>query len=79
MPVSDLRNYNEVLKHVSGSEAVFLTRNGRGSYVVLDIAEYERLRAMVSLSNEIWNGERSAEEGGWVEFSDLEAELEIGE
>ena len=44
-PISDLRNYNEVLRDVSVNEPVFLTRNGRGRYAVVDIEEYERTRA----------------------------------
>ena len=36
-PISDLRNYNEVLRDVSVNEPVFLTRNGRGRYAVVDI------------------------------------------
>ena len=30
-PVSDLRNYNEVLQDVADESPVFLTKNGRGS------------------------------------------------
>jgi prevent-host-death family protein len=44
LPVSDLRNYNEVLRHVSKDNPVYLTRNGRGCYAIVDIDEYEDLR-----------------------------------
>ena len=37
LPVSDLRNYNEVLKNCQIGEPVFLTKNGRGKFVVMDI------------------------------------------
>ena len=30
LPVSDLRNYNEVLKKCHKGEPVYLTKNGRG-------------------------------------------------
>ena len=33
LPVSDLRNYNEVLKNCQIGEPVFLTKNGRGKFV----------------------------------------------
>ena len=33
LPVSDLRNYNEVLKNCRKGEPVYLTKNGRGRYV----------------------------------------------
>ena len=52
-PVSDLRNYTEVLKEVQKDSPVFLTRNGRGCYAVVDIREYERLQAQVALINEL--------------------------
>lgn len=42
LPVSDLRNYNEVLKNCQVGEPVFLTKNGRGKFVVMDIEDYER-------------------------------------
>ena len=41
-PISDLRNYNEVLRDVTAGEPVFLTKNGRGRYAVVDIQEYEK-------------------------------------
>ena len=49
LPVSDLRNYNEVLQNVSDESPVFLTKNGRGCYVVIDIKEYERMVAALKL------------------------------
>ena len=44
-PVSDLRNYNEVLQDVADESPVFLTKNGRESYAVITIKDYERLTA----------------------------------
>ena len=37
LPVSDLKNYNEVLKNCHKGEPVYLTKNGRGRFVVMDI------------------------------------------
>ena len=45
LPVSDLRNYNEVLKNCQIGEPVFLTKNGRGKFVIMDIEDYERDKA----------------------------------
>jgi PHD/YefM family antitoxin component YafN of YafNO toxin-antitoxin module len=42
-PVSDLRNYNEVLKDIVVGSPVFLTKNGRGRYVIMDMCEYNEL------------------------------------
>lgn len=41
-PVSDLRNYNEVLAEVGEFNPVYLTENGKQKYVILDLEEYER-------------------------------------
>ena len=43
-PVSDLRNYASVLSEVRETEAVYLTKNGRGAYAIIDINEYEELK-----------------------------------
>ena len=37
-PISDLRNYIEVLKQVDVSNRVYLTRNGHGEYGILTMA-----------------------------------------
>ena len=42
-PVSDLRNYNEVLRDIAVGEPVFLTKNGYGSMVVMSIEQYAAL------------------------------------
>lgn len=71
-PVSDLRNYNEVLRDVANSEPVFLTKNGRGRYVIMDIEEYEKINAALKLMSELEKGERSAREKGWIKFDEVE-------
>jgi len=43
-PVSDLKNYNEVLKDIEVGSPVFLTENGRGKFAIVDIKEYEKIR-----------------------------------
>ena len=50
VPVSDLRNYNEVLKNCAIGEPVFLTKNGYGAMVVLSLEEYSRLTDQVELA-----------------------------
>ena len=74
-PVSDLRNYNEVLCDVEGGEPVFLTKNGRGRYVILDMEEYEKITATMKLMSELEQGERSARDKGWIDFSEIEKEF----
>ena len=65
-PISDLRNYSEVLREVSVGSPVFLTKNGRGRYAILDISDYEKANAAAALMNELANGRRSGEEKGWL-------------
>lgn len=42
-PISDLRNYTEVLKEVTIGNPVYLTRNGRGEFAIIRIEELEQL------------------------------------
>jgi prevent-host-death family protein len=68
-PVSDLRNYGEVLRDVAVGSPVFLTKNGHGRYVVLDIDEYkefEKMAAWRKLKSELDKGRQSGEENGWI-------------
>lgn len=60
-PISDLRNYTEVLRDVEAGSPVFLTKNGRGKYAILDMSDYEKAQATIRLMNEIAKGRRSAE------------------
>jgi prevent-host-death family protein len=76
-PVSDLRNYNEVLWDIAVGEPVYLTKNGRGRYAIVDIEEYEKLKASVKLMSQLAEGEQSAREKGWLTIEDVEASLGI--
>ena len=63
MPVTDLRNYGEVLREVSPGSPVFLTRNGRGRYAIVDIGDWDRRAAAESLVAELDRGRATAAEG----------------
>lgn len=63
LQVSDLRNYNEVLKKCHSGEPVFLTKNGRGCFVVLDIEDYERDRAEKKLLMKLQEAEEAVKDG----------------
>lgn len=77
LPVSDLRNYNEVLKNCQAGEPVFLTKNGRGRYVVLDIEDYEKARAENKLMAKLQEAEEAVADGkGWMSLDDLKAVME---
>lgn len=76
-PVSDLRNYNEVLRDIAVGEPVFLTKNGRGRYAIVDMEEFERTQATLKLLSELAKGEASAEEKGYIDISEVEALLGV--
>ena len=76
-PISDLRNYTEVLKETTVGSPVFLTKNGRGEYVIMDMKEYDRMRAELMLMGELSEGEQSAREKGWLTADEVEAALGI--
>ena len=74
LPVSDLRNYNEVLKNCHKGEPVYLTKNGRGRFVVMDIEDYERERAEKKLLVKLQEAEGDAkEEKEWLDLNELKA------
>ena len=76
-PVSDLRNYTEVLKGISVGEPVFLTKNGRGRYAIVDMEEYEKTKAVIRLMGELAKGEKSAQEKDWLDIAEVEKLLGI--
>ena len=76
-PVSDLRNYNEVLKAVSIGEPVFLTKNGRGRYALIDITDYEKTQATLKLITQLAVGEKAGHEKGWMSMDELEKSLGV--
>ena len=79
-PVSDLRNYGEVLRDVAIGQPVFLTKNGYGRYAVLDIEEYreyERMRAINRLLEEIERGRQSEKEEAVFTLEEVEEALGI--
>lgn len=70
-PVSDLRSYTSVLDEVAQGSPVFLTKNGRGRYAILDIADYQRYEAEQTLLAQLDRGRRSAEERGTLTTEQL--------
>lgn len=79
-PISDLRNYTEVLKQVDVSNRVYLTRNGHGEYGILTMAEIDELdryRAAYTLISKLRKAEERADKEGWVSADDVEKELGV--
>jgi len=76
-PISELRNYGELLRDVSVGSPVFLTKNGHGKYAIMDMHDYEKMQTTLELMNEIAKGRKSGEEQGWVDIDDVESRLGI--
>ncbi len=65
VPISDLKNYSEVLRACDDGARVYLTKNGRGKYVVQTLEDFERMQAAVQLLSELSKGMESIRhEGG---------------
>lgn len=80
-PISDLRNYTAVLESVTVGSPVYLTKNGRGCFTIMDMEEqekqqekaeeYDRMAAQLKLMCELNAGRKSGEEEGWISASDV--------
>ena len=70
-PITDLRNYNEVLRDVAVGAPVFLTKNGRGRYAILDIQDYEKIQATLRLMGELAKGRRFGETEDWLSSEEM--------
>jgi len=77
-PVSDLRNYNEVLKDIAFGSPVFLTKNGRGKYAIIDITEYEKTQATIELLSQLMKSEKAVKNGTeWLTEEEVKQELGV--
>ena len=76
VPISDLKNYSEVLRSCDNGATVYLTKNGRGKYVVQSLGEYERLQATVKLLAELGRGVESVRREGGLSVDEAFAGLE---
>ena len=77
-PISDLRNYNEVLKDCQNGEPVFLTKNGRGKYVLVDIEEYDKQQTILKLLSKLNEAEEAIRTGDeWQPLDDLKRSLGV--
>lgn len=70
LPVSDLKNYGEVLSRCDGGSPVYLTRKGRGRYVVQTIADYEKQQATIKLLAELSRGVESLRRDGGLSIDE---------
>ena len=73
-----LKKIPELLKQLETSEGapVFLTKNGRGEYVILDMKDYDRMKAELALMAELGKGEKTVREEDWVSTEEVEESYE---
>ena len=77
-PISDLRNYSTVLQDCRADSPVFLTKNGRGKYVIMDVEQYDELMAQIKLMEKIMGAEQRTERGEpYIDLSTLRSKLGI--
>lgn len=76
-PISDLRDDNNVLNDVTVGAPVFLTKNARGKYDILDMKDFEKTQATIRLMSELAKGRKSGEEKGWLALEAVEETLGI--
>ncbi|AYW49691.1 type II toxin-antitoxin system prevent-host-death family antitoxin [Tetragenococcus halophilus] len=72
-PISDLRNYNQVLQEVSNEQPVFLTKNGRGKYAVIDIEDYDKLKASLEIIEKL----KEAETSGTIDLNEARERFQL--
>lgn len=76
LPVSDLRNYNQVLGDVSYGEQVILTKNGRAQYAVVNIDEWQKQKSKLRLLEELQKGYQSLHTDGSISSEAFLKELD---
>ena len=68
-PISDLRNYTQVLKEVDSVGRVYLTRNGQGAYAIMSIEELDeldRIKAASMIISDLHRAKARADREGWI-------------
>ena len=77
-PISDLRNYNEVLNDCENGEPVILTKNGRGKFVIVDIKEYQKQQSIMKLLIKLAEAESSIKsEDEWMSLDEVKKTLGV--
>ena len=77
-PISDLRNYTNVVNEVAYGKPVYLTKNGRGQIVMINMQEYDELQnklALYRFNTEMAKAEQSIAVEGTLSSDELKKEL----
>ena len=70
-PISDLRSYNSILNECVDSNPVYLTKNGKGKFVVLDINEYEKQQATIKLLVALSEADQNINNNKTIDFEEI--------
>lgn len=79
-PISELRNYTNVVKEVSYGSRVYLTKNGHGHIALINMHELDDLEKQLALYKfqvEMQKGEQSIAMEGTISSKELRKELGI--
>ena len=78
-PISDLKkDYTNIINEVSYGNRVYLTKNGHGQCVLVDMKELDELdkqKALLQLLTKLNEAKISIHEEGTISADDLEKEL----
>ena len=77
-PISDLKNYTSIVNQVSYGNRVYLTKNGHGQCVLIDIHELDELdkhKALLQLMTKLDDAKESVKEEGTISADELKKEL----
>lgn len=75
--ISSLRQYTAVLDEVHKGQPVYLTRDGKGQYAIVDLAEYDELREALwdRFYNDLDIAISQGDDQGWISLSDVKAQV----
>ena len=79
-PISELRNYTNVLKEVKYGERVYLTRNGIGECAIIDMKELDEMDKMIALRSlmaDLNRAKERAEREGWIDADEADRMLGV--
>ncbi|QPC45531.1 type II toxin-antitoxin system Phd/YefM family antitoxin [Mangrovibacillus cuniculi] len=71
-PITELRNYKEILEQVKDNAPVYLTREGKSEYAIVKVEDLEKLQSTITLLSEIEKGEQSARDKKWISADEVD-------
>lgn len=77
-PISDLRNYSQLLEEVSVGNPVYPSKDSCPKYLILaieDFEEIERTKAMLHLLLELQKGKQLGDIEGWLSREEMRKEF----